>query len=85
LQRIADASGGAAYFPADVSTLPDEYRRVLDDLRRRYIVTYTSTNSTRDGAFRAVRITSRKPGFVIRSRPGYTAPQAGSAARGAQQ
>ena len=85
LQRIADASGGAAYFPANVSTLPDEYRRVLDDLRRRYIVTYTSTNSTRDGAFRAVRITSRKPGFVIRSRPGYTAPQAGSAVRGAQQ
>jgi Ca-activated chloride channel homolog len=85
LQKIADASGGAAYFPADVSTLPDEYRRVLDDLRRRYIVTYTSTNSARDGAFRVVRITSRKPGFVIRSRPGYTAPQSGSAARGAQQ
>jgi Ca-activated chloride channel homolog len=85
LQRIADASGGAAYFPADVSTLPDEYRRVLDDLRRRFIITYTSTNDARDGAWRAVRISSRKPGFVIRSRPGYTAPLSGSAARGAHQ
>jgi VWFA-related protein len=85
LQKIADASGGAAYFPADVSTLPDEYRRVLDDLRRRYIVTYTSTNGTRDGAFRAVRITSRKPGFVIRSRPGYTAPTSTAAAMRGQQ
>jgi len=85
LQRIADASGGAAYFPADVSTLPDEYRRVLDDLRRRYLVTYTSTNSARDGAWRAVRIASRKPGFVIRSRPGYAAPLSGAAARGAHQ
>ena len=85
LQRVADASGGSAYFPADVSTLPDEYRRVLDDLRRRYIVTYTSTNNSRDGAFRAVRISSRKPGFVIRSRPGYTAPVAGTAAGGAHQ
>jgi VWFA-related protein len=85
LQRIADASGGAAYFPADVSTLPDEYRRVLDDLRRRYIVTYTSTNGARDGAWRTVRISSRKPGFVIRSRPGYSAPSGGSAARGAHQ
>ncbi|HZL94964.1 MAG TPA: VWA domain-containing protein, partial [Vicinamibacterales bacterium] len=85
LQRIADASGGAAYFPADVSTLPDEYRRVLDDLRRRYIVTYTSTNSSRDGAFRAVRISSRKPGFVIRSRPGYAAPTSTAAALLGQQ
>ncbi len=28
LQRIADESGGAAYFPEDVAALPAEYRRV---------------------------------------------------------
>lgn len=81
LQRIADDSGGAAYFPVDVSALPAEYRRVLDDLRRRYIVTYTSTNPTRDGGWRAVHIATQRPGFVIRSRPGYTAPLSASAAR----
>ncbi len=74
LQRIADESGGAAYFPDDVTKLPGEYRRVLDDLRRRYVVTYTSTNSTRDGAWRTVKITSKKGGFSIRSRRGYNAP-----------
>ena len=85
LQRIADDSGGAAYFPQDVTALPGEYRRVIDDLRRRYVVTYTSTNSTRDGGWRAVRITARKPGFVIKSRRGYTAPLSGTAgARGHQ-
>lgn len=85
LQRIADDSGGAAYFPQDVTALPGEYGRVLDDLRRRYIVTYTSTNPARDGGWRNVRITSRQPGFIIRSRRGYAAPTATSAtARGHQ-
>ena len=79
LQRIADESGGAAYFPDDVTKLPGEYRRVLDDLRRRYVVTYTSTNSTRDGAWRSVKINSKKAGFSIRSRRGYNAPAAASA------
>ncbi len=74
LQQIADNSGGAAYFPEDVTTLSEQYRRVLEDLRRRYVVTYTSTNSTRDGAWRTVEISARTPGFVIRSRRGYAAP-----------
>lgn len=84
LQRIADDSGGAAYFPNDVSALPSEYRRVLDDLRRRYIVTYTSTNPARDGGFRAVRIATDRPGFIIRSRPGYNAPLRAGAVRAHQ-
>jgi Ca-activated chloride channel family protein len=78
LQKVADESGGAAYFPDDVTKLPAEYRRVLDDLRRRYVVTYTSTNANRDGGWRTVRIGSKKPGFSIRSRKGYTAPAAAS-------
>ena len=84
LQQIADNSGGAAYFPENATTLAEQYRRVLEDLRRRYIVTYTSTNSTRDGAWRTVDISARKPGFVIRSRRGYAAP-ASTAAKGGPQ
>ncbi len=74
LKRVAQASGGAAYFPEDVAQLPDHYRRVVDDLRRRYLVTYTSTNSTRNGAWRDVAIETARPGVVIRSVGGYNAP-----------
>jgi hypothetical protein len=35
LERISQASGGESYFPLEVSTLAAEYRRVLEDLRRR--------------------------------------------------
>src|SRR5262245_5483289 len=34
LQQIADKSGGAAYFPMDVTALATDYRRILDELRR---------------------------------------------------
>lgn len=74
LERVAAASGGAAYFPDDASQLADYYRRVVDDLRRRYILTYTSTNSRRDGGWREVEITSPREGLVIRSAGGYAAP-----------
>jgi VWFA-related protein len=74
LIKVAEASGGTAYFPEDVSQLADRYRRVVDDLRRRYLVTYTSTNNRRDGGWREVQIATPRPGLVVRSIGGYAAP-----------
>ena len=85
LEQMAVESGGDAYFPLDVTELDIQYRRILDNLRRRYIVSYTSTNSTRDGKWRRVEIASRTPGSRIRSLGGYFAPEpltAGAAASG---
>jgi len=74
LERLAAESGGDAYFPSDVSRLPEEYHRVIEDLRRRYILSYTSPNSAHDGTWRPVTIQPRAPGLVISSRGGYFAP-----------
>jgi VWFA-related protein len=75
LEQLATASGGEAYFPQDVSTLATDFHRILETLRRRYIISYTSTNFTRDGAWRDVEIRSRQPGVEIASRGGYFAPE----------
>jgi VWFA-related protein len=75
LQRLATESGGEAAFPEDVSSLPQEFRRILENLRRRYIIAYTSTNSSRDGGWRKVDIRSRHPGMTVVSRGGYFAPE----------
>ena len=45
-------SGGQAYFPDDVSELAAQYQRVIENLRHRYVVGYTSTNGKRDGGWR---------------------------------
>src|SRR4029079_3589772 len=44
LRCIAERSGGAAYFPPDVSALANDYQKILDELRRRYVLGYQSTN-----------------------------------------
>jgi Ca-activated chloride channel family protein len=74
LEELAAISGGEAYFPQDVASLSDDFNRILETLRRRFLISYTSTNSTRDGAWRKVEITSKKPGILVLSRGGYNAP-----------
>jgi VWFA-related protein len=75
LSLLATFSGGQAYFPQDVSELSAQFERVTENLRHRYIVGYTSTNSTRDGKWRSVEIRTLSTGIRITSRKGYFAPE----------
>jgi VWFA-related protein len=75
LEKIAEDSSGESYFPDDVDGLRADYRRVVENLRRRYVVSYTSTNGVRDGAWRKVEIRSRLDDVVVTSRGGYFAPE----------
>jgi VWFA-related protein len=74
LQKLASASAGEAFFPETVDVLADEYRRVVERLRQRYVASYISTNPKRDGHWRAVRIAADNPSLAIKSRGGYFAP-----------
>jgi hypothetical protein len=74
LEKIATLSGGESYFPQDVSLLDADYKRILENLRRRYVISYTSTNSKHDGKWRNVEISSKRAGIAIESKGGYHAP-----------
>jgi Ca-activated chloride channel family protein len=74
LQQLADVSGGSAFFPADAAELAAEYRKVLDELRRRYAVGYVSSNAARNGKWRSVNIRIKQTGATVRSRGGYYGP-----------
>ena len=76
LQRFAELSGGRALLPQQVSELSDVFQKVLEDLRRRYVVGYTSTNTERDGEWRDVEIHLKSaPQASVRSAGGYAAPE----------
>jgi Ca-activated chloride channel family protein len=75
LERLAEISGGIASFPAEVSQLRNQFVRTVENLGRRYVLGYTSTNGSRDGSWRTVEIRSRSARHVIRSRSGYFAPE----------
>jgi VWFA-related protein len=74
LEQLAQVSGGQAYFPLDVSLLKTQYARVVENLRRRFVLSYTSTNTSRDGSWRGIEIRTRSSSVVVRSQAGYFAP-----------
>jgi len=74
LEKLATASGGEAYFPDDVSQLESEYKRVVETLRRRWLIAYTSTDDRRNGEWRPVEIRTKDASAVVQSRGGYFAP-----------
>ena len=56
LIRIAEASGGRAYFPLTVDEARADMERVARDLREQYTLGYFPTNPSRNGAWRSIRI-----------------------------
>jgi Ca-activated chloride channel family protein len=77
LQRIAEVTGGQAFFPTSVKELDSVYEKVIAQIRAQYTVGYVSTNEKTDGEWRKVEIkVARKGGrdLRVRSRHGYFAP-----------
>ena len=76
LSRIADDSGGRAYFPKDVSEIPAIAAQISKDLRTQYVVSYYPANDKRDGAFRTIQVGVNQVGgrkLIARARRGYYA------------
>jgi Ca-activated chloride channel family protein len=78
LQRIAEATGGQAFFPGSVKELDSVYEKVVAEIRAQYTLGYLSTNPKTDGAWRKVEVkVVRKDGGAslrARARRGYFAP-----------
>jgi VWFA-related protein len=77
LRKIAQLSGGRAYFPDSINDLEQVWRDIAGGIRSQYTIGYFSSNPNRDGMFRKVKITvSRNGGRDLRvtTRDGYLAP-----------
>jgi hypothetical protein len=75
LARFAEISGGQAYYPLDIETLRGDYARIVENLRRRFVLRYNSTNPARDGSWRSVQIRLKSSGLLAASAGGYFAPE----------
>jgi Ca-activated chloride channel family protein len=74
LARLAKLSGGDAYFPTDPEQLAEQFHGIIENLRQRYLLSYTSTNAKRDGAWRHVDIKPRVDSLIVTTGGGYFAP-----------
>ena len=81
LVRIAEASGGRAFFPLTVDEARTDMERVAGDLREQYTLGYLPANPSRSGEWRSVRVEVLPPHGMPRTaklnanyRHGYYGP-----------
>lgn len=80
LRRLARATGGDAFFPAQLDDVVAICERIARDIRQQYTLGYVSSNAAKVGAYRSIRMVARQAGngkLVVRTRTGYIAGEAG--------
>jgi Ca-activated chloride channel homolog len=79
LVKIAEETGGKAYFPDKLTDIHDIVSEIATELRSQYSIGYFSSNGARDGSFRRVKVEvagAKAEGNQVRYRRGYYAPKA---------
>ncbi len=74
LENIAEAGGGAAFFPTGSKEVESIAVRIADEIRNQYSLSYTPAEPGSPGKFRKVRVVAQAPGqdkLVVRTRAGY--------------
>ena len=75
LERIADATGGRAFFPFQLRDVSNDFAEIADELRSQYAVSYKPADFKADGHYRTIEIVANdRKSFKVRARRGYYAP-----------
>jgi Ca-activated chloride channel family protein len=56
MKRLAEETGGKAYFPNSLSELNEIARDIASELRTQYLVSYSPTQDSRDGKFYPIKV-----------------------------
>ncbi len=77
LRKIAERTGGRAYFPRSEQELREAFAQIQSDLREQYLLAYSPSNKARDGSYRDIKIEVVNPelrkSLKLNYRPGYFA------------
>jgi len=84
LRKVAERTGGRAFFPRNEEDLRSAFAQIQDELRSQYLVAYSPTNKAKDGTFRKVQIEVVSPelkALKLTYRQGYFAQTTADAAK----
>ena len=73
MKEMAERGGGIFYEVERLTDLAGAYEQVVADLGTVYSLAYRPSNPTRDGKWRAIKISVNKPNAVARGKRGYYA------------
>jgi VWFA-related protein len=71
LGQLADETGG--FLLRDTNDIRSAFRRIGEDMRFHYLLSYSPTNAGFDGTFRTISVKVRRPDLRVQSRKGYFA------------
>jgi len=72
LRRLAQQTGGRAFFPQAAKDLAGVYGEIRDELSSQYLLAYES-GSQKNGQWRRVNVRVNRPNVTVRARQGYYA------------
>jgi VWFA-related protein len=75
LERLADATGGRAFFPFKIQDVSNAFAEIQDELRSQYLLAYKPADLKPDGRYRSIDILAQDhKSLRVRARKGYFAP-----------
>ncbi len=75
LEKIANATGGRAYYPQKIEDMPNSFGQIQQELRSQYALSYKPADFAANGAFRTIYLFCTDRRYQVRSRTGYFAPR----------
>jgi VWFA-related protein len=84
LNEMANATGGLAFYPKDVTEVQALALEIARDIRSQYTIAYSPAIQALDGSYRQIKVTVDAPGKpMVRTRSGYYATPLGDPAKSA--
>ena len=75
LERLAEATGGRAFFPFKIKDVANAFSEIQDELRSQYLLAYKPADLRPDGRYRSIDILAQEhKSLRVRARKGYFAP-----------
>ena len=75
MEKMAEATGGRAFFPFKIEDVSNAFAEIQDELRSQYALSYKPADFKTDGHYRTIEIVALDhKNLRVRSRRGYYAP-----------
>ncbi len=71
LRKLADATGGRAFFPEKLDDVVAAFSDIQEELRSQYMISYRPDQFVANGQFRPIQIMTASKKYKVRAKKGY--------------
>jgi Ca-activated chloride channel homolog len=75
LRKLADATGGRAFFPVKLDDVVAAFSDIQEELRSQYSISYRPDQFVANGQFRPIQIMTDSKKYKVRAKKGYYVPK----------